>query len=233
MKNYYVNVVSGGTPPSGIGYRRVIPSQFNSYRVGDTGWHTQNGTFDYSGDTTCVAYIQDLDYLTYGVDGFYRLKFNNAFGNTYRFTNDIGNPPNVGNAGFNVAGFAGATDAYVIDHLTGVGYYVLDLGVFSGSWNNAIDAVVASSALGYSDWFPLTIEHGESVINSEYSYVTNNNIFYYIDIVGVPFNFFWYGDTVERLSTNAYYHRAAQSVIDYGVKTGLSLATILIARNHY
>jgi hypothetical protein len=232
-QSYYVNVESTGGGGSGIGYRRIIPSQYTSYRTGDTGWHTQNGTFDYSSDSTCVSYTQDLDYTTYGADGFYRLKYNNTFGNTYRFTNDIGNPPDVGNAGFSAGGFSGATDAYVIDHLTGVGYYVRDLGVFVNSWNNAIDAVVTSSALGYSDWFPLTIEHGESVINSLYSYVSNNNIFYYIDVVGVPFNFFWYGDTIERASTNAYYHRVAQSVIDFGVKTGLSSATMLIARNHY
>lgn len=234
-QSYYVTVTSSGTTPSGIGYRRVIPSQYTSYRTGDTGWHTQNGTFDYSGDPTCVLYIQDLDY-SYGADSWYYLLHNNAFGSTNRFTTDIGTPASDGKASFTVADFTGATDAYVIDHLTGVGYYVLDLGVFVNSWNNAIDAVITANSVstaGFNDWFPLSIEHGESVINSEYSYIGVQNIFRYIDVVGVPYNFFWYGCTVERSSTQAYYHRAAQSVIDYGVKTGLSSATMLMARNHY
>ena len=231
-QSYYATIKSGGSSPSGIGYRRVIPSQYISYRTGDTGWHTQNGTFDYSSDPTCVSYIQDLD-LSLGTAGWYRLLHNNAFGSKYRFTTDIGTPASDGNARFLQTDFVGATDAYVIDHLTGIGYYVLDLGNFINSWNNAIDAVAASSALGYSDWFPLTIEHGESVIRSDFSYIATSNIFYYIDRIGVPFNFFWYGCTVQRSSTNAYYHRAAQTVIDYGSKTGFNSITILMGRNHY
>ena len=122
-QSYYVNVEStgGGAAPTGIGYRRVIPQQYTSYRTGDTGWHLQNGTFDYTGDSSCVAYIQDLATTVSG-SSFYELLHPNAFGNNLRFTNDIGNGPDVGNAGFSGAGFTGATPNYIIDHLTGLAF---------------------------------------------------------------------------------------------------------------
>jgi hypothetical protein len=68
---------------------------------------------------------------------FTTLKQNNAFGNTKRFTDD--------------AGGTAYSNAYLIDHYTGLGWSTTLQG--TRIWNAAIDESLSSSYAGFTDWF--------------------------------------------------------------------------------
>lgn len=102
---------------------RVIPN-FSSVIdfTGDLGWQWNNGTYDYN-DGSGIK--QELD-PTAGVEYFFRLKYNNQFGNQFRFTDDQGVPAPLGRFDFpsntSTPNSIGATPGYFIDHLTGLGW---------------------------------------------------------------------------------------------------------------
>jgi hypothetical protein len=239
-QSYYANIKSAGVTPSGIIYQRVLPLQRTSYRTGDIGWHVQNGTFDYSGDITCGLYKQELD-LTAGVDYFYTLKHNNAFGNKNRFTTSIGTPASDGKSVFIPADFTGAINGYVIDHLTGMGYDILSNTNFGTSgtstgWNGAVDEGVASTFGGYTDWFMLGIEHYYSVVSTAISAYGTGNIFRYADLNGTPglaYNFIYTSATVPGVTTQASTVRQVNRSIENANKTGFLQIGALYGRNHY
>ena len=100
------------------------------------------------------------------------LKHNNAFGNKLRFTDSLGNASDatVGSdlyAHVNWLGhsWTGATPYYVIDHLTGDGYYVkyvVDDGDYNmtnttvgKSWSDWMTAIPLLNLAGFTDWQPL------------------------------------------------------------------------------
>ena len=233
-QSYYATIKSGGSSPSGIGYRRILPMQYNSYRTGDTGYHYQLGTFDYSADSSCVNYIQDLDY-SLGAASFYFLANDNAFGNRNRFTNSIGGAASDNRAKWTAADFTGALNGYVIDHLTGVAYDV-SFDIF-GNWNTCIDSIVASSKHGYSDWYPISNQHVFSVINPRYLYYNNtsgqSNIYSYLNVLGTPQTLIWMGgDTREYSSSSAYRYRATNHMGEILGKTAATMY-MFMARNHY
>lgn len=127
-------VVAPGISQSGITYDRdELTGQTVSYRTGDFGYHLALGTYDYIQPTYPVSYAK-LD--TADANPFDTLLFNNAFGNKNRFTDDSG-------------GQTYAND-YVIDHLTGLGWYrVLQSNAL---WNDGIDTADAITLLTFSDW---------------------------------------------------------------------------------
>lgn len=161
-----------------IAYQR--PQQFvlgTSYLTGDQHWHLQNGTYNYT-PPEVNARTASLDYTAtesdvrsgtfYGPSGDGTdniaptyLNANNAFGNKYRFTDDEGNPANGTNGGeYRHVDWRGhswtgtVTPNYVIDHLTGLGYY--NALLFSGS---AFNMDVTSDGLPWSGW----VTHVESL----------------------------------------------------------------------
>jgi hypothetical protein len=101
------------------------------------------------------------------------LKHNNAFGNKLRFTDSLGRASDatVGSdryAHVNWLGHSfsgGAIDKYVIDHLTGDGYYikyVVDSGDYNltntavgKSWADWMTAIASFNLGGFTDWKPL------------------------------------------------------------------------------
>jgi hypothetical protein len=157
MIDYYAEVKITGVTPSGILYQRPPITQRTSYRSGDTGWAFQNGYYNYSSDPINPAVIQQLDY-TDTTNFFFKLKFNNAFGNKNRFTNSLGVNSNASGRIIGMS-FTGALSNYIIDNLTGWAFTSFDAGG-SVSWNGTIDSIAgrrAASYLGYNDWLPVSV----------------------------------------------------------------------------
>lgn len=116
-----INITSSG--PTNIIPNRVIPN-FSSVidYTGDLAWQWNNGTYDYN-DGSGIK--QELD-PTAGVEYFFRLKYNNQFGNQFRFTDDQGVPAPLGRYDFPIdittPNSVGATPGYFVDNLTGLGW---------------------------------------------------------------------------------------------------------------
>ncbi|MDG1949644.1 MAG: hypothetical protein P8J32_02340, partial [bacterium] len=138
---------SAGTSSSGISYKKPTPNPIGTvYHTGDTTWHANTGTYNWTGVTSpavvsCVDYAATEDDVRSGTfygsvgdgtDSVYptMLTENNAFGNKFRYTDDIGNPSDSSassiwaHVDFNNHSYSGAaTSDYIIDHVTGLGYY--------------------------------------------------------------------------------------------------------------
>ena len=198
------NVISAGVIPSGILYKRPHVKQKTSYRNGDTGWHCQNGSHAWSNPAN-PAVIQDLDYTVPAADFWYTLKFNNVFGNKYRFTNSVGVQASDGRANFVTYTTGGGIDRYVIDHLTGLGYYVPNLGNLT--WNSYIDLVFGyftGGFIGFTGWQPCMHSQLIDLLSLGGSYYSTANIFRRGLVSGYPETRQWTGETVETSTTSAY-----------------------------
>jgi len=121
--------------PTGIAYRNVRGSgQWTSYRTGDEGFHAQLLTYQRS----FTGVKTELDYSSSSF--FVTMVNNNAFGNTSRYTNDLG--------GTVTDGSDGSTALYVIDHDTGLGWDI-DIQT-TGNWVQSIDYANARTVGPYS-----------------------------------------------------------------------------------
>jgi len=196
---------SAGDSPSGIAYARpTLSGQLTSYRTGDDAWHLTNGTYDYTPPVYPVSYAQ-LD--TTDAQPFFNLISNNAFGNKYRFT-DIN--------GLQVYG-----DNYIIDHLTGLGWYK---GLTSGTWETQIDDAVASTQNGFSDWRLPTVKEIVTIYNAHYAQVINY----------APFSFSTsIMSSTTRSANSTQAHRLSQSAGQITVVGKSSTTFSMKIRNHY
>lgn len=197
----------GGITPAGNLYERpLLTGQTTSYRTGDDAWNLQNGIYTYNRPANPLT-VSQLD--DQAVSPFITLKEVNAFATLDRFTDDAG-------------GQTYAND-YIIDHLTGLGWY----NVFSTSetWNDAIDNAMASTQNGFNDW---------RVNNyNEYSSIRNYDVVHSQQIDYPPFNHTdltakWTSTTYTLNTVNAWFFQAGVSV---KIKTGLGIN--LLVRNHY
>lgn len=131
---------------SGIHYQRPIVTTISeSYLTYDAAWQSAQGTYDWSypespevvAQVDRLATEADVRGVYYGSNGDGTdliaptlLTENNAFGNKYRFTDSIGNPSDASTSSlydhcnFLNHSWTGAIEDYVIDHLTGLGYYI-------------------------------------------------------------------------------------------------------------
>ena len=147
---YEVQVNVSG-PPAGVIPNRVVPNyQGVSYQTGDLGWHWMAGTFDYNDP---VGIVQGLDMGS--ADPYFTLKYANQFGNFHRFTDDMGVAASDGKFAFLVSttlpNSVGATPAYVIDHLTGIGWVIQS--VANGrDWGTSVNLCHIFTLGGYSDF---------------------------------------------------------------------------------
>jgi len=80
---------------------------------------------------------------------FATLSDNNIFGDTKRFTDELGGQT--------------YTNKFVLDHLTGLMWYVNV--TISVNWNTAIDGAEASTQGGFSDWFLPNINQFSTILN--------------------------------------------------------------------
>jgi len=126
----------------GILYRAPLYTQKTSYATGDEGNNIANGVYDYS-PPLYPDVIQDLDYSVTAANVYYTLKFNNSFGNKFRFTNGSG------------ADLSGAgTTGIIIDHLYNLMWYGTQQGAAS-SWSNAFTVVGNANGTnpgGFNNW---------------------------------------------------------------------------------
>lgn len=132
---------------SGIAYQRPqLTGQTTSYRTGDDGWHLANGTYDYTPPTNPVYMAELSDFTT--------LKNNNVFGNTNRFTDELGGQT--------------YTNDYVIDHYTGLGWSRIERGA-SQDWNTNIDEAYNLTANTFTDWRMPNLDEVNIIINKDTS----------------------------------------------------------------
>jgi hypothetical protein len=221
MKDYYIEVEITGVTPSGILYQRPPITQRTSYRSGDTGWAYANGYYDYSTDPINPAVIQQLDY-TDTTNFFFKLKFNNAFGNKNRFTNSLGVNNNASGRLVGMS-FTGALSNYVIDNLTGWAFTSFDNGS-AVSWNGTIDSIAArraASYLGYNDWIPVSLAQ---VYQSYSAHFINE----------LPFGAsaaFYFGETNSVTTTNSW--RLVSSAVAASTKATTTNQVYAFTRKHF
>lgn len=194
---------------SGIRYNRpMYTGQQNSAAVGDDGWHFQNGTYDYTPPINPVS-IATIDPAS--DKSFFMLLENNAFGNKERFT-DIN--------GLQVYG-----DDYVIDHLTGLAIYRIDIA--ADIWENQILAAINSTQNGYSDW-------RMSNIYEVLSLTTYSNTFPYYSFSPLDTDISCWTSTSRKdgfFSTYAVTPYQPNGAISTGPKSGARVFQLM--RNHY
>jgi hypothetical protein len=133
--------------PSGVALKYPIPSQYTSFRTGDTGWRFQNGWYNYT-PPTYPAKTAELDTLS-GAGNWFKLKTALTVGgvtSTERFV-DIN--------GVQGWGLAGNAFVAVIDKLTGLMWTRSQAG--GVQWTSAIDNALAYSVVintvTYDDWY--------------------------------------------------------------------------------
>lgn len=90
-----------------------------------------------TGQTTSARTGDDGDFEYGRGAGFGTLSCNNPFGNTNRFTDETGAQT--------------YTNSLLVDWLTGLMWYTPTQG--PDTWGNSIDACLASTQAGYTDWF--------------------------------------------------------------------------------
>ena len=184
-----IEVVLPAPPaPSGIAYKAVAPMSmlplFTS--VNDSRAYFLAGRYDRTNPSQPVSYAEidsaatqaDVRVTpatgTLSTDSVIHtiLKDNNAFGNKLRFTDSLGRSSDA-TVGSNLYAhvdwlghsWSGAEPYYVIDHLTGDGYYVkyvVDSGDYNltntavgKSWQDWMTAIPLLSLAGFNDWMPL------------------------------------------------------------------------------
>jgi hypothetical protein len=122
---------SASTPQSGIAYNRPLTTGTStSYRTNDDDWQNVNNPY-----SAAPSYPVSFATLTSG--SYTTLASNNSFGNTNRFTDELGTQI--------------YTNGYVVDNLTGLGIVKAIQAV--ATWDDAIDATTAFSLAGFSDYY--------------------------------------------------------------------------------
>jgi len=119
------------SPPDGIAYSRPNTVRAGQVIVGDQGYQFTNGLLPYPAPPVYPETFQEVSKTnTYDnrYEAFALLKYDNAFGNKYRWTNTAGDRGRQMNQAFAQPMFhymddwGGAVKGYVIDHLTGLAW---------------------------------------------------------------------------------------------------------------
>jgi hypothetical protein len=143
--------VPTGATPSGVLFKKQIPTQYTSYRTGDVGDRVQTGWFDYTPPTTPEV-IAELDYTS---ANFFTILKNNlvvdGVSSKVRFVDVDGGQTWSATGNKNLA---------TIDKLTGLMYRRLQIG--TNSWANHIDNALSYSVVidgvTYDDWYLASLD---------------------------------------------------------------------------
>lgn len=209
-----------GVIPTGNYYRRsTLSDQTTSYAVGDDGWHLANGTFDYVGPAN-PATISQLDHAA--ANPFLTLRQVNSFATLDRFTDSVG--------GQNYDGTGGSLTDYIIDHLTGLGWFRIKQP--TQFWAQQVAAANASTILGFTDWRLPTRKEFEDIMRNRQGAVCTSYSPFNLSGTGATTDELWTGTTQNQASTRAYCYRPATDSIDRFVKLTVSRPAIF-CRNHY
>ena len=226
--------VSGGSTASGIMYKRPMwcgqTASYSGTASVDVGAAFLAGAYDYNDIGNINA---RLDFTS--ANSFYTLIDNNAFGIKNRFTADDGTPASDALANFTATEFAGANQNwYVIDHLTGLGYYIVKLGM-TINWQNAMNAIDAfNSTAFYNDFRAISDGEFNAVVNDNFAYYDTANIFRRSlgPITGLDAQM-WLGNTdLIVATTNAFVGRSTGDIQRFA-KTSTSAIGVYAVRNHY
>jgi len=168
-----------------------------------------------TGQTTSFATGDDGDREDGRAVDFFTLNCNNSFGNTNRFTDKDG---------LQVYG-----DNYMIDHLTGLGWFLISFGNFI--WEDAIDFALANTSAGFSDWFLPNRKQHDSLV---YDGFTGNQFpldYEPINNFSVGISFFWSSTTLAGDILQATLLFTTFGKTQVALKAGLS--RLIICRKHF
>lgn len=188
----------------GRGANLPISSPITSYRLGDAA-SIEASTF------APIRVANSLKVKNSLID-FFTLGNKNNFGNTKRFTDELGTEV-----------FA---NSYIIDNFTEIAYY-LNLDFLKNTdWNNTIDYAEGLTYLTYSDYFVPSFEQYASFLN----FADQNTLNY------APFSttlLLWTSTTNDTTTTSAYIIRPLFNVgLSIAKTTVSSSVSSLIARKH-
>jgi len=199
------DIVAIPTPvKAGIKYKRPNNTgQTLQYRVGDDYWRQVN--MPYPADPVNPLYEQEL-----GANWF-TLLHPNEFGNYLRFTDTGGNATTVDNY-VDIPDWN--TDRYIIDNLTGLGWYYSKSTTTSvkSNWNNAIDSCLSSTQDGYGGWYLPNSNELLSIFNSD------GNL-YSINIMWMGGNRTQYTSTTSRVTPTRARHFSSNGILSFTPKT--------------
>lgn len=201
-----------GITITGRVYRKpLLTGQTTSYATYDDGWQLANNNYDYTRPEN-PEFVAELDQDA--VDPYRTLKQNNAFGNLNRFTDDTGAQT--------------YTNAYIIDHLTGIGWAYLG---YSIDWATAITNANSSTFLTYTDWrLPNKAEY-DSIMYAEFTSRGFDSVSPWTVLNMTNNGGFWSSTSVISTSTQAYYLLEGNAVIGIRLKTNSVGA--FMCRYHY
>ena len=155
-----------------------------------------------SNQTTSYRTGDDGD-LEMGIGAsFSTLSDNNIFGNTNRFTSELGNQTYTNN--------------FVLDHLTGLMWYKVPNAV--DTWNNAIDGCLAYAGGTFTDWFLPNINQHMTIISWGVGAIGLNYAPFSISSA----EFYWTSTTQPSGTTNAIRLNNISSLPVSQIKTNTS-----------
>jgi len=204
----------------GIGYNYPLFSgQEQIYRTWDDKYVEDNV---FTAAVRLANGLKPRNWLAAG--SFDTLINNNAFGNTLRFTDSVGAQ--------NADGTGGSIVDYAIDHLTGLGYYL----VFTGSgndWNARIDGGPLLSVGGFSDFFLPSMPQIVSISRLD-STLTNTSLTYWpFTKNGNPAQTFWISSTTLRSNSASGLSLVNLNGVFSSVAKSLTTAKNFYCRKHY
>jgi hypothetical protein len=155
-----------------------------------------------TGQTTSYRTGDDSD-LQMGIGAsFSTLSDNNIWGNTNRFTSELGNQTYTNN--------------FVVDHLTGLMWNRVPNAV--DTWNNAIDGCNAYTGGTFTDWFLPNINQHMTIISWEVSAIGLNYAPFSISAA----EFYWTSTTAPSATTTAIRLNNISSLPVAQIKTNTS-----------
>lgn len=216
----------------GIHYQRVLPWDQNDSGVDYlVTWHRSQGTYNYT-PPVLAATVAMLANDYEGSDSKSLLFANNAFGNKYRFTNDVGEQFTEGFQ--ESASNNSSNDRYCIDHLTGLGWYVQDAynDILARTISEAATYAHGFSYASYSDW--RLADAAEYVVAAHYHDYNNSYTNSYTPFVDDDIRNYggelWYGTYTKD---NQYVYNQTNGNI-FTTRTDAQTGKhVLMVRNHY
>lgn len=131
---------------------------------------------------------------------FSTLSDNNIFGNTNRFTSELGSQTYTNN--------------FVLDHLTGLMWYRIPNAI--DTWNNAIDGCLAYTGGTFTDWFLSNINQHNTIISWSATAIGLNYAPFSISSA----EFYWTSTTAPSSTTTAIRINNLTSIPAAASKTG-------------
>lgn len=216
-------VVPTGSSPSGVAFQMPKPSQYESYRTGDTGSRFQTGWYDITQPTYPKVYAE-LDSTKN--NGLYLMKNNlivNGVSSARRFVDvDGGQTFSATNN----------KNAVVIDKLSGLMYTRNNQVGAGGTWNDMIDQALTYSivvnGVTYDDWYMVDRSELEQAIGGGYLSDPNTSVALFNQANATQ----WTSATRISSTTNAYYYDIVSFTIATLAKATGGQRTILVRKAH-